>query len=67
MQEKNARIETKEEGTVEKGNIAVIDFKGFVDGVAFEGGEGNDYSFRNWIRILSLIHFEEQLIGAKSG
>ena len=40
MQEKNARIETKEEGTVENGNIAVIDFKGFIDGVAFEGGEG---------------------------
>ena len=44
MQEKNARIETKEDGTVEKGDIAVIDFKGFVDGVEFEGGEGKDYS-----------------------
>ena len=43
MQEKNARVETKVDGTVENGNIAVIDFKGFVDGIAFEGGEGTDY------------------------
>src|SRR5699024_5439792 len=37
MQARNARVETKEEGTVENGNIAVIDFKGFIDDVAFEG------------------------------
>ncbi len=43
MQARNARVETKEEGTVENGNIAVIDFKGFIDDVAFEGGEGKDY------------------------
>ena len=43
MQEKNARVEVKE-GAIENGNIAVIDFKGFIDGVAFEGGEGHDYS-----------------------
>lgn len=64
MQEKNARIETKEEGTVENGNIAVIDFKGFVDGVAFEGGEGTDYSLE--IGSGTFIDtFETQLIGAK--
>ena len=44
MQEKNARIESKEDGEIAKGNIAVIDFKGFIDDVAFEGGEGKDYS-----------------------
>ena len=44
IQEKNARVEIKAEGTVEKGDIAVIDFKGFIDGEAFEGGEGTDYS-----------------------
>lgn len=66
MQEKNARIETKEEGTVENGNIAVIDFKGFVDGIAFEGGEGKDYSLE--IGSGSFIDtFEEQLIGTKVG
>ena len=43
MQEKNARLEVKEEGKVEDGNIAVIDFKGFIDGEVFEGGEGKEY------------------------
>ena len=45
-------LKLKTEGTVEKGNIAVIDFKGFIDGVAFEGGEGHDYSIRNRFRII---------------
>ncbi len=43
MQEKNARVSLKEEGEIEKGNIAIIDFKGYVDGEAFEGGEAKDY------------------------
>lgn len=65
MQEKNARVEVKE-GAIENGNIAVIDFKGFVDGVAFEGGEGHDYSLE--IGSGSFIdNFEEQLVGAKAG
>ena len=64
MQEKNARIETKEDGSVEKGDIAIIDFKGFIDGVEFEGGEGKDYSLE--IGSGSFIdNFEDQLIGAK--
>jgi trigger factor len=37
MQEKNARIMSKEDAAIEKGDIAVIDFEGFVDGVPFEG------------------------------
>ena len=66
MQEKNSRVEVKEEGTVENGDIAVIDFKGFVDGVAFEGGEGSDYPLE--IGSGSFIgDFEPQLIGAKAG
>lgn len=65
MQEKNARVEVKE-GAIENGNIAVIDFKGFIDGVAFEGGEGHDYSLE--IGSGSFIdNFEEQLVGAKAG
>lgn len=65
-QQKNARIETKAEGTVEKGDIAVIDFKGFVDGVAFEGGEGKDFSLE--IGSGSFIgDFEDQLIGTAKG
>lgn len=66
MQEKNARIESKEDGSVEKGNIAVIDFEGFVDGAAFEGGEGKDYELE--IGSGSFIDtFEDQLVGAKKG
>lgn len=65
MQEKNARVEVKE-GAIENGNIAVIDFKGLIDGVAFEGGEGHDYSLE--IGSGSFIdNFEEQLVGAKAG
>ncbi|MDT8719375.1 trigger factor [Clostridium sp. 19966] len=63
MQEKNARIETKAEGTIEKGNIAVIDFHGFVDGVAFEGGEGHDYSLEVGSGTF-IGDFEDQLVGA---
>jgi len=66
MQEKNARIEVKEEGNVAKGDIAVIDFKGYVDGVAFEGGEGNDYSLEIGSGTF-IDNFEEQLIGLAVG
>lgn len=66
IQEGNARIETKAEGTVENGDIAVIDFKGYIDGVAFEGGEGKNFSLE--IGSKSFIdNFEEQLIGAAVG
>ncbi|PRR82313.1 trigger factor [Clostridium vincentii] len=66
MQEKNSRVETKTEGTVENGNIAIIDFKGSVDGVLFEGGEGTDFSLE--IGSGSFIgNFEEQLVGAAVG
>ena len=66
MQEKNSRVEVKTEGAVEDKNIAVIDFKGFIDEVAFEGGEGTDYPLE--IGSGSFIdNFEEQLIGATVG
>ncbi|WP_300696710.1 trigger factor [uncultured Clostridium sp.] len=63
MQEKNARIEAKTEGTVENGNIAVIDFKGYVDGEAFQGGEGKDYSLEIGSKTF-IVTFEELLVGA---
>lgn len=66
MQEKNARIETKEDGEVATGDTAVIDFKGYVDDVAFEGGEGKDYSLEIGSGTF-IDNFEEQLIGAKAG
>ncbi|VYU25951.1 trigger factor [Clostridium tertium] len=66
MQEKNARIETKEDGEVATGDTAVIDFKGFIDDVAFEGGEGKDYSLEIGSGTF-IDNFEEQLVGAKAG
>jgi trigger factor len=66
MQEKNARIEVKKEGNVEKGDIAVIDFKGYIDGVAFEGGEGTDYSLEIGSGTF-IDNFEDQLIGLAVG
>ena len=64
MQQKNARVETKENGEVANGDIAVIDFKGFVNDEAFEGGEGKDYSLE--IGSGTFIDtFEEQLVGTK--
>ena len=66
MQEKNARVEEKLEGTVAMGNIAIIDFKGFVEEVAFDGGEGTDFELE--IGSGSFIDtFEEQLVGLKIG
>ena len=66
MQQRNSRVEVKNEGSVADKDVAVIDFKGFVDGVAFEGGEGNDYPLE--IGSGSFIdNFEEQLIGASVG
>ena len=63
MQEKNARVITVET-PVENGNIAVIDFEGFVDGKAFEGGKGENYSLE--IGSGSFIPgFEDQVIGMK--
>ena len=66
MQKRNARTEVKSEGKVENGNVAVIDFKGFVDGEAFEGGEGKDYPLE--IGSGSFIdNFEDQLVGLAVG
>jgi len=63
MQEKNARV-VSIDSPVENGNIAVIDFEGFVDGVAFEGGKGENYSLE--IGSGSFIPgFEDQVVGMK--
>lgn len=62
MQEQFAEMTVKEEGTVEEGDTAVIDFEGFVDGVAFEGGKGENHPLV--IGSHSFIEgFEEQLVG----
>lgn len=66
LQERYAELAVKEEGEIENGNTAVIDFEGFVDGEAFEGGKAENYSLE--IGSNSFIPgFEEQLIGLKTG
>ena len=66
LQERFAELVVKEDGTVENGNTAVIDFEGFKDGVAFEGGKGENYPLE--IGSNSFIPgFEEQLVGLKAG
>ncbi len=59
-----SEVVPKDEGAVEQGDIAIIDFEGFKDGVAFEGGKGLNHSLE--IGSHSFIPgFEEQLIGMK--
>jgi trigger factor len=65
QRENNSRMVTVDRA-VEDGDIAVIDYEGSVDGVAFEGGKGENYSLA--IGSHSFIdNFEEQLIGKKAG
>jgi len=64
MLEQNARLVPVENRAVKKGDITVIDFEGFVDGVAFEGGKGENHT----LEIGSgqfIPGFEDQLIGKK--
>ena len=65
-QEKNSRTVTVEDRGAENGDITTIDFEGFVDGEAFEGGKGTDYPLT--LGSGSFIPgFEDQLVGAKAG
>jgi len=64
--EKNSRMVTVEDRAVADGDIVTIDFEGFVDGVAFEGGKGENYELT--IGSHQFIDtFEEQLIGQAIG
>ena len=67
LQERNARVITaNDDYLVKTGDIATIDFEGFIDKVAFEGGAGTDYALA--IGSGSFIPgFEEQIVGAKKG
>ena len=59
-------VEAPEGAAVENGDFTTLDFEGFVDGEAFEGGKGQDYPLQ--IGSGSFIPgFEEQLVGAKVG
>ena len=66
VREQNARTLTIEDRAVQDKDIATIDFEGFVDGEAFEGGKGTDYPLT--IGAHSFIdNFEDQLIGKNIG
>lgn len=65
-QEANARMITVDDRPVKDGDTAVIDFEGFIDGEAFQGGKGDNYSLV--IGSGSFIPgFEDQLIGKNIG
>jgi len=66
LQERQAELVVKEEGKVENGDTVVIDFEGFADGEAFEGGKAENYSLE--VGSGSFIPgFEEQLVGSEAG
>lgn len=62
VRERNSRLVTVEDRAAENGDIAVIDFEGFVDGVAFDGGKAENYNLT--LGSNSFIPgFEEQIVG----
>ncbi len=66
QQEQQAELVVKEEGTIENGDTVVMDFEGFVDGEAFEGGQADNYSLEIGSGTF-IPGFEEQLLGKSSG
>ncbi|RKN83882.1 trigger factor [Paenibacillus ginsengarvi] len=66
LQQRHAELVVLEEGTAEKGDIAVIDFEGSVDGVPFDGGKAEKHSLE--LGSGSFIPgFEDQVIGMAKG
>jgi len=66
LQKRHAELVVKEDAPAENGDTVVIDFEGFVDGVAFEGGKGENHPLE--LGSGSFIPgFEEQLVGMKAG
>lgn len=66
MQERNARVVTVDDRKAKKNDIAVIDFEGFVDGVAFDGGKGENYELTLGSGQF-IPGFEDQIIGHNTG
>lgn len=62
----NARTITVTDRPVAQGDIAVIDFEGFVDGVAFEGGKGENHPLEIGSHTF-IDNFEDQLVGKNTG
>ncbi len=63
--ERYSDLVVKENGSVEKGNVAIIDFEGFKDGEKFEGGKGENYELEIGSNTF-IPGFEDQLIGMKA-
>ncbi|MBB6445837.1 trigger factor [Bacillus benzoevorans] len=66
MQERQAELVVKEDGKAELGDTVVMDFEGFVDGEAFEGGKAESYSLELGSGQF-IPGFEEQLVGLAAG
>ena len=66
MVEKNARLVSVEDKALEDGDTAIIDFEGFENGVAFDGGKGENYNLVIGSNTF-IPGFEEQLVGSKAG
>ena len=66
MRSRYAEVMPKENGTVEDGDTAIIDFEGFRNGKAFDGGKGENYNLKIGSNTF-IPGFEEQLIGMKTG
>ena len=64
--EKNARTISVEDRAVENGDMVMLDFEGFVNGVAFDGGKGENYPLTIGSNAF-IPGFEDQLVGAKIG
>ncbi len=65
MQDRNARLVTVEGKPVEQGNTTIIDFEGFVDGKAFDGGKAENYELEIGSGAF-IPGFEDQIIGMKA-
>ena len=65
-QDKNARTVAVVDRAAANGDITTIDFEGFVDGVAFDGGKGTDYALTLGSGTF-IPGFEDQLVGANTG
>ena len=66
LRERNGRLVTVDDRAAENGDVAVIDFEGFKDGVAFDGGKDENYELALGSNTF-IPGFEEQIVGKKTG
>lgn len=66
LRERNGRLVTIDDRAAENGDVAVIDFEGFKDGVPFDGGKDENYELALGSKTF-IPGFEEQIVGRKTG